>query len=124
MTRKKKLQVNDDRPYSERLEELAKMIAPQVTFSDIDDAEALMASRLLPMNHEASKRIPDMAVQFIEHATELELESVLNRFGSCFGTRLSALREAIVLCAKRYITEAKQALSTPAPNADPLLVDA
>ena len=91
--------------YEEKLSELAEKISPVIKFDSVDEARELIASRLLPMHSEASQRIPKMAENLFEYAKRFEIESMLNCIGACVGTRLSALREAIVRCAEQYITE-------------------
>ncbi len=97
--------------YEDKVAALADAIAPHVQFDTVEEAKEFVVSYRCARTDTVPMQIEQMAEKFIEDADRIGISAELRSIGSCVGTRLSALREAIRMCAERFVGTAGQPLS-------------
>lgn len=91
--------------YGSKIAALVKQIAPRVRFSSIHKAEEIATWYSQPSDSEIYQKVHRMAENLFDRQVRYGLSELLDNIGACRQTKLSALREAIMLNAVNYYVE-------------------
>lgn len=94
--------------YEDRIKELADAITPHVQFDSVDEARTFVLSYKQPMGSDIARQVDGMAENFVVYAERFSITTLIADIGINIGTKLSALREAIRLCAQRFVARYDQ----------------
>lgn len=84
---------------------LADAIMPHVEFDNVTHARAFVFSYKLPQDSDVVRQLNAMADNFMYHSDKFNIAYLIADIGTSVGTKLSALREAIKLCAQRTVEQ-------------------
>jgi hypothetical protein len=97
---------DDKRTYEQRIADLAAQINPHVHFASLTEATAISQPHRHSCTSEVGRKLESMAEALYESAGKHGFMGALDAIGVSnpneYRVRMSALREAIVQCARKY----------------------
>lgn len=89
--------------YDDKVGMLANAIMPHVEFDSVTHAREFVLWYKLPQDSDIVRQLNAMTDNFMSHSDRFNITYLIADIGTSVGTKHSALREAIKICAQRVV---------------------